>query len=476
MVFPCPNMNLSFPKKITPLKQLLSSRLLAFSSLALVTLSAAVPAFAGGKNPVPVDPAIWQKPAWLTDLSLGVRETYDSNVFLAGADRGFYPLSIPEGDVATKNQSSWVTTISPKLGIDLVPLLGKPDALKLFTLGYAPDCVIFHDTPSETYSSHRFTTAIKGGIAPVTVSLDNAFTYIDGSHQGLLYPGGASSYTNGTVRERRDQWQERTKACVKIDLGTVFIRPTVSLLYYDLATDFQNSSIYTNYVDRYDINGGADLGYNLTKETALTLGYRYGHQYQQTWPFDADQITSTNDYQRVLFGVEGSPVKWLKVEATAGPQFTTYTDNRPFNGGVKANGRVDRNASNVYGEASVTVTPTASDALVFKYKRWNWVSSTGKNVYVDSLYDLSYRHQITKALQLELGARAGQADYNPSAYRDDWDFTPSGGLRYAVTANLSVDASYTHDRGHNEQVVGVPFPSTREFNRNVVSSGVQWKF
>ena len=469
---------------------------------AIAALSAPLVAHAGdaGKQTAPLTTSsIWEKPAWLTDLSLRVGESYDTNVYLAGAGQEYFPATLPAGDIATRNKGSWVTTVSPKIGVDFTKLLGSDSILKVFSLGYAPDFVIFHDAPSETYASHRITTNIKAVSDPVTLSLENAFTYIDGSHEGLIYPGGSSSFVNGTVRERRDQWQERTKASVKVDLGPVFVRPVASLLYYDLATDFKNISGYTNYVNRYDVNGGADLGYNLTKDVALIAGYRYGHQSQQTLPFDLTQTNVTNDYQRVLFGVEGSPLKWIKVEAVVGPQFTTYTDNRPLAAGGTPDKvysiskgklkvtrvlteQIDRTPTDVYAEASVTIAPTAADSLVFKYKRWNWVSSTGKNAYLDTLYDASFRHQITKALQLELGLRAGNADYNPSALRNDWDYTTSAGLKYAVTKNLSLDLTYAYDRGRNDQLLADVIkqtnviPATREFERSIISTGVTWKF
>ncbi|MDD5350047.1 MAG: outer membrane beta-barrel protein [Chthoniobacteraceae bacterium] len=426
--------------------------------------------------PLETAPAIWEKPAWMTDLSVRVGESYDSNIYLSGAAPEYYPKTIPAGDVATTNKPSWVTTVSPKIGVDFAKLLGSDSVVKLFTVGYAPDIVVFHEASSETYTAHRITTGFKAKADNVTVNLDNAFTYLNGSDDGLIYPAGSSSFVNGTVRERREQWQERLKTSVKVDLGPVFVRPAFSLLYYDLATNFKNVAGYTNYVDRYDANGGVDLGYNVTKNVAFTVGYRYGTQYQQAVPFDLAQINAGNDYQRVLFGVEGSPLGWLKIEAAVGPQFTTYNGNRPYNGGVTADGRIDQNTEDVYAEASVTMALTSADALVFKYKRWNWVSSTGKNAYVDTLYDASYRHQFTPALQWEVGLRAGQADYNPSAYRNDWDYTVSTGFRYAFTKNLSLDVSYAFDKGDNAEDNVTVIGPTREFERSIVSTGVTWKF
>ncbi len=63
--------------------------------------------------------------------------------------------------------------------------------------------------------------------------------------------------------------------------------------------------------------------------------------------------------------------------------------------------------------------------------------STGKNAYADTLYDASFRHQITKALQLEVGLRASNSDYNPSSLRNDWLYTASAGFKYSVTKTSS---------------------------------------
>ncbi len=469
-----------------------SARRAAITALgAVIALSSPILAIAGdaSKATVETTSVIWEKPAWLTDLSLRVGESYDTNVYLAG-------VAWPEGNlVALRNKSSWVTTITPKIGVDLAKFLDKDSFVKSFTLGYSPDILIFHDASDESYQAHRITTGFKGKADNVTVTLDNALTVINGDDDGLRYPGGASAYANGTIRERRSQWQDRSKLAVKVDVNeSIFVRPTVSLLYYDLGTNFYkasgNYSGYTNFIDRYDVNGGADLGYNVNKDVAFTLGYRYGHQYQQAYPdYASTGVTSlgrdaTNDYQRVLVGVEGSPLKWLKVEAQVGPQFTTYTDSRPYRDTVAKYGLVDDNATSVFAEASVTISPTKSDALVLKYKRWNWVASTGVNAYVDSTFDASFRHQLSKDLQLAVGVRASNSDYNPYQLRSDWLYTTSVGLKYNITKNLTWDLTYAYDRAENGQVQTASASgvwsnidnSTRQFDRSIVSSGVTWAF
>ena len=91
-------------KNITKNESCLLYRLIAasiFLPLASAALAAETPAANISSN--------WQKPSWLTDLSLGVKENYDDNVLLVSGD-GLAP------------KSSWVTTLSPKVGINFAPL------------------------------------------------------------------------------------------------------------------------------------------------------------------------------------------------------------------------------------------------------------------------------------------------------------------------------------------------------------------
>ncbi len=85
---------------------------------------------------------------------------------------------------------------------------------------------------------------------------ENVFTYIDGSATGPTYPGGQySAFGIGAPRERRAQFQDRGAISLRCDFGPFFIRPTASLLYYDLQTALVNTPGYLNFPDRYDVNG-----------------------------------------------------------------------------------------------------------------------------------------------------------------------------------------------------------------------------
>jgi len=430
----------------------------------------------------------WKKPAWLTELSLGIREGYDNNVYLSSIEPAYatpgYQNNIPPGGVAAlKNHGSWFTTVSPKVGFDFAPLIGdKSSPLQALTLGYAPDFVAYHDAKSESYDIHRLTAGVKVKDDNVSFNLDEAFTYIDGSQYGPSYPGSLNAYGTGNLRERREQVQNRTGTTLQYDQDTWFVRAVGSWLEYDLLTKQLSPTIYPgyqNYPDRYDLNGGADVGYKVVKDFAFTAGYRYGHQYQEKLGANIDPVglSSSSDYQRFLLGFEGKPLSWLKVKYQGGPDVRSYAASAPV---------ADRSVVDYYGEGSLEATLSPKDLLTFKYKQWEWVSSTGKVPYYDSGFILNYTRKLTDQLTLTLGAQAINSDYNSGLtsleskggvtnHRDDWQYTGSAGLRYAITPHFSVDLAYASNFGRTEED-DIRGSQGRNFTDTVVSLGTLYKF
>jgi len=425
----------------------------------------------------PLALAPFKKPAWLTEISMGIKEGYDDNVYMSGVGKKFLPASftVPAGSVAAlKDRGSWVTTVSPKVAIDFAPVLGNKD-LQTASFVYAPDVVRYHDQSTEDYDAQRFITTIKGKIEPFTFNLNNSFVFIDGSQLGPVYPGALLSAWNTVApRERREQIQDRANPVIQYDQDRWFVRASASLLYYDLMTTLTNVTGYQNYVDRYDVNGGADLGYKIKPQLAATFGYRYGHQYQQQLSFSPD--SSSSDYERLLLGVEGKPWKWLEVKIQGGPDFRQYEPNTPTHISPVRND----NVTTYYGEAVIVAKPSAIDTVTFKYRGFQWVSCLGKVPYFDSYYDLSYNRKLTAQLALDLGARLATADYTvgnlaPSDHRNDWQYTLGAGLGYAVNANLSLNAAYTMDLGRNAQD-NITNPQTREFDHHLLTLGAKYGF
>jgi hypothetical protein len=416
-----------------------------------------------------------QKPAWLTDLSVGVRQSYDDNVFLAGADSKYLPpaYTVPPGSaVALRDISSWVTTVSPKVAVNLAPLLGAQN-LESLSFSYAPDFAEYYDTPSEDNSAHRFGTAIKARAESFSLAVENNFTCVDGDSIAPTYPGALLSAIGiAAPRERREQIQDHATVALRYDGDSWFIRPTASLLYYDMMTELIDVPGYQDYCDRYDVNGGADFGYKLSPQTAVTLGYRYGYQYQEQFSFSP--YSSPSDYQRLLVGFEGKPWKWLEVKFLAGPDFRDYPGDTPTHSTPVA----DKTPVKYYGEASVTAKLSSKDALTFRSKQFQWVSSLGKVPYYDSLFDLAYRRAVTTRLNVDLGGRVWSADYNsgdlPTCTRDDWQYSVLAGVTYTFSTHLSANLAYELDLGRNGQD-DIANPQAREYNRNLVSLNVLLK-
>jgi hypothetical protein len=436
-----------------------------------------------------VAPATLQKPVWLTDLSIGVKESYDDNVYLSGVVPTSY--TTPAGGVeALKDHSSWVTTVSPKLGFNFAPLLGDQKVLQALTLGYAPDFVTYHDADTESYNVHRIATAVKVRADDFSFNLDNGFNYINGSKFGPDYSAGLNAYATGTLRERREQYQDRSTVTFKYDQEKWFLRPTASLLWYNLETAQLTAAAggtgYQNYADRYDVNGGADVGYKLNKDLAVTLGYRYGHQYQQAYALAIDPYgqSSSSDYQRVLLGLEGKLFSWLDVKLQGGPDFRNYDNSAPVS---------DDNTTKYYGEAVLTATLSKQDTLSFNYRQWQWVSSTGKVPYFDSTYDLNYKHKFNDKLSGNLEGRLLGSDYTSGLAagagstpghivgttntRNDLFYTLSAGVQYAFNANFSANLAYAYDFGRNGQDgLTTAAVQPREFDHQLVTLGVVFKF
>lgn len=408
----------------------------------------------------------FQKPAWLTDLSAGVKESYDDNVLLVS------------GNGPMKPQASAVTTGSGKVGFNFAPLIGTQSPFDTVSLVYAPEIAAYHNAPDESYSAHRFNDVVKGSADAFSFDVENALTYVDGSDIAPTYLGDdkyRSGFASVVAKERREQAQERAKAVLQYDWNSFFFRPTAALLYYDMLTDLKSTAGYQNYLSRADVNGGADFGYRATKDLAVTAGYRYGHQYQAQLPADIDPTrrASGSDYQRILLGIEGKPWHWLTLNAQAGPDFRNYESTAAI---------ANRNDTTYYAEASATAEITAKDSLSLKYKQWRFVAYTGRLPYFDSDYELIYHRKLTDRLSFDLTGRIASYDFTCGSdpkdgnERNDYLYSIAPGLTYAITRHFSVTACGSIDFGRNAQDNPPGGAQYREFDHDVASVAATYKF
>ena len=432
----------------------------------------------------PVAVASTTTPVWLIDLSLGVKESYDDNVLVVSG------LGLPV-------QSSWVNTISFKAGLDVAPILAQGSAIQALTLVYQPDRVTFASDAAENYTAHRINDVFKGRIGSFSYSLDNAFLYNDGNKLAETYAlnqlSGATgnqldkyrnNFTHAVPRERRNQDQDRYTAQVQWDAGNLFFRPISSLTYYNLNTYLFNTSKapylgYQDYVDRWDVNAGADLGFRITKNLAFTVGYRDGEQHQDPFALaiNSDQHYSSNHYQRLLVGIEGQVTDWLNVKLSGGPDFRDYNPDTAID---------HLRTTRFFGEGQVTAILSKNQTLTVNYKQWLFVSSTGLVPYEDTVSSLVYHVGLTSRLGVDFGAKYFDANYtigndlagSAPSLRDDTDYQGSIGLSYAILRHVSGTVGYAYDKGLNglHTLAATYAPAYRDFEHGVVSFGLKYAF
>jgi len=422
----------------------------------------------------------------VTDLSLTGKESYDDNVLAVSG------LGLPE-------QSSWVSDITFRIGFDFAPLLNVGPGLSSATFVYQGERADYHNLPSENYTSHRFYDVFKGNAGNFSYSLDNAFLYVDGNKLAETYAanqlsGAAANqgdkYRNNlahqVARERRNQIQDRYTAQARLNLADnlLFVRPISNLTYYNLDTYLFSTSKapylgYQDYIDRWDINGGADIGINVAPNFAFTVGYRDGFQHQDQFALaiNSDQHFSANHYQRVLFGFEGQPLKGLTVKFAAGPDFRDFNPDAPI---------IHDKTTRYYGEASATYTLTKQQSLNFTYKQWIFVSSTGLVPYDDISYALTYHVDVAPRLGLDLGARYLETNYtlgddfagSAPSLRDDLEYEGSVGFNYLIAPHFTANVAYVYDKGENglESLAANLDPAYRDFEHAVVTFGLKYSF
>jgi hypothetical protein len=411
---------------------------------------------------------------------VAVKETFDSNVFIQ--DNAPNPANVAAAQLAglhpvQANKGSFVTSILPKVGLDY-----KPCSAFNLSLGYAPDIVFYHAAPSEDYVTHRATLNFGGQTGDATWELANTGTYIDGSKEGPTFarPDDIPAIGGIPLRDRRAAFIFRNGFRLTEPVGKWFFRPVATSYIHDFKTHqlYQTSAqkamfSYENYIDRRDINGGLDVGYQVAKPTHLVVGYRYGRQEQFTLPGAGGTVQHSpygNSYQRILLGVEGSPASWLKLAVLAGP------DVRRFDSGTPAG--FDRNKMLYYCDVSITVLPTKNDTVTLKSTRYEQPAFSSFSMYEDTKTDLVWRHKLSDQLTAAAGFTLHIGDWQQPARRDDWIYTPNVSATYTFEKHLNAELAYSYDwvdnRFHN--FAAEPLAQSHEFTRHLVSLAVKYTF
>ncbi len=413
---------------------------------------------------------------WKADIAL--KETYDDNVFLQNhAPTASMPDAVPA------NKSSWVTTITPRVGLDAQVC---PDFKA--SLSYAPDIAFYHNAPSENNTTHRGVTTFSGKTDDVIWEQTDTFTYIDGSRYGPVFGRTAAGSSQDVpavggipLRDRRAAFIYKGGFKLTWTVDKFFIRPVASAYVHDFLTVQKLSmpvagECYENYLDRQDVNGGLDVGYDVGKKTYLILGYRYGQQDQFVGPGASNSKIFTDSpydsaYHRILLGIEGSPAKWLKLAALGGPEFRSWADGTPAN--------FDRNRLVYWVDASATLLPDKSNTMTLLFRRYQQPAFASQSVYDDITYSATWKHTFNGHFSASVGIQLYIGEWLAPVNRDDWIYTPSAALTYTCNKHFSVEAACSGDWARNETPTSAPgaaYADGREFTRHLVSLAAKYAF
>jgi hypothetical protein len=400
----------------------------------------------------------WQLASNLTvKADLALKETFDSNVYLQDVDPN------PAVTNAVKPfQESFVTSVIPRLALDWKPM---PE----FNLSafYAPEVVRFHAEPSENHESHRGALNFSGNVGIVSWEQFNTLTWIDGSEEGLTFggPGGAPAIGGIPIRDRRAALIYRNGFRAFHPHGNWFFRPVAWSYVHDFRTDTRSRTqfpFYQNYVDRNDFTVGLETGYKAFKNAYLVVGYRYG--FQDETPLPGEAVHYSNEYHRVVAGLEGQITRWLKITGVIGPDWRDYAKATPPG--------FDEHHTSLYYDASIVITPTKRDAITLLARQFEQPAFGAPSAYEDITWEINWRHVFEARFSVTTGFRAYGGDWLSPVMREDWIFTPTASLSYTHNKHLSGELSYSYDWVDSR----VPDTSGREFTRHLVSLGMKYAF
>lgn len=397
-----------------------------------------------------------------------LRETFDSNVYLQDVSPD--PANVAAARAAGFNaveaeKESLVTTLLPSLGLDY-----QPCAAFRLAAAYTPEIAFYHSASSEDYVAHRASLNLSGTIEKAKWELLNNFTFIDGSDLGPVFagPGDIPAIGGVPLRNRRDAFIFQNTSRVTQLIGKFFLRPVATAYRHDFRTKQLPSGagyLYENYIDRQNVNVGLDLGIPLGEQTHLILGYRYGQQDQ----FKLRGVDSPYDrsYHRLLVGVEGSPVKWMKLALLGGP------DINDFSARAKATyPTFDEDQTVYFIDSSITLLPTSRDTIKLSNLRYQQPAFGSPSMYEDITYSVTWKHKFDDQWSANAGFQAYVGDWQSPAVREDWIYTPSVGVTYVHDKHLTADLGYSYDWVDSE----VPNTAGREFTRHLVWLSAKYSF
>ena len=392
--------------------------------------------------------------SWKPTVAFSAKESIDSNVFLQDVQ----PSSSING-AAPAHKESAVSTASAAFGLAYVGAANFNLAAS-----YAPETTVFSSASSENFTAQKLGLNLGGSAGDAKWTLQNTGTFINGSDRGLIFggPGGVPAIGGIPVRDRRDAFVDRSSFALTETFSGWFVRPVATGYVHNFLTGQSKAAGYENYIDRQEVIGGADFGWEVAAKTFLVAGLRYGEQQQGK----LNGVDSTYDsvIRRMLLGIEGTPAPWLQLSVLGGPETRSWATGTPAG--------FARGKSLLWIDASASLKLGSRDTATVAAKRFEQPAFSSQSVYQDITYEATWRHKFCDSLALSAGGKAYGGCWEAPVNRDDWIYTPSASAQYAINSHCTAELGYSVDRARSR----VPNTDGREFRRQLASIAAKYAF
>ncbi len=340
---------------------------------------------------------------------------------------------------ALANQSSLVFGLEPKVATTYRQRL---------RLQYDARAETFTSAHSEDNIRHNLGLRLSGSEGNWRYQLQTTHTRVQGDSESVIYDSGRNANVTAYPRERRNQWQNRSQFSLEWRQQETFIRSRGRLLYYDLDTRIDDAVGYQNYLNRYDLNGGFELGRELQSlggDIYFAIRHGYTHQGQQ----GPAASSRSSHYERYFVGWEGS--FWdQRLRGTIEAGFGKYRYN---------NGPGPESLTRPFYRANLSWRVNDSNRLHAEASEWQWVSSNitgsggglGRGLSVRFLnYRLGWDLDFSNGWQLRSHVHAVGLNYDGRPI-NDWVYGLASQLSLPVNEHWQTQIGLTQNYGRDEK-------------------------
>lgn len=330
------------------------------------------------------------------------------------------------------------------------------EPIEALRLQYLADAFLTPTHPTENNLRQTIRLAVIGS---KNLRLETAMTFIAGPREAVRFIQGRNSWATVQARERRQQWQNRTFFHYRFDYESYFIRPAASLIFFDLNSRVRTGVLgYDNWIDRYDLQAGFDVGRAFHGGDEVYLGWRFGRQFQDD---DGGRpSTRSNHFDRFFAGVRFSWSEVIQGVVEVGPSMHRY--DQP--GSVGKPG-----IDSWYLQAQLHGSNRYMDSWRLEARLERSVASSGLLSSEVRSFSFQYGRKLADRSRLEITTGARALVYDGVAI-SDWVFHGTAQWTYRLADNQSFLFRWKLEEGRDR---APPRNPGREFSRTIVEAA--WK-